>query len=77
MIQSTTSPSKRLALAWRNTSAPPTEVPEENDPKIELLIVRLKAGATLWKADGAYWDTGDTHVNNVFEKATWSPAAAC
>ncbi len=73
IIQKTISPSKRLALAWRNTGAPPTVVPEENDPDIELVIVRLKDGAILWKADGAYWDTGDTHINNVFEEATWSP----
>ncbi len=65
--------SKRLALAWRNTSAPPTVMPEQNDPNIKLLIVRLKDGATLWKADGAYWDTGDTHISNIFEVATWSP----
>ncbi len=73
VIRKTISPSKRLALAWRNTEAPPTVVPEDNDPNIELLIVRLKDGATLWKADGAFWDTGDTHINNVFEVATWSP----
>ncbi len=73
VIRNTISPSKRLALAWRNSGAPPTVVPEENDPNLELVIVRLKDGVTLWKADGAYWDTGDTHINNIFEVATWSP----
>lgn len=73
VIQDTVSPSKRLALAWRNTGAPPTVQPGEDDPDIELLIVRLKDGAILWKDKGTYWDTGDTHINNIFEKATWSP----
>jgi hypothetical protein len=73
VIQKTISPSKRLALAWRDTGAPPTEQPGEDDPDIELLILRIKDGAILWKDKGAYWDTGDTHINNVFEKATWSP----
>jgi hypothetical protein len=73
VIRNTVSPLQRLALAWR-TAGPPTEVPD-GDPKLELLIVRLKDGAILHKSKGVYWDTGDTHIDNIFERATWSPDA--
>jgi hypothetical protein len=62
VVDNTISPSKRLALAWRATGAPPTDQPGDYDDDIEVLIVRL--------ADGG---TGDTHVNHVSEFATWSP----
>lgn len=43
------SPSKRLAFAWRLANRPPTERPEENDPNLENLIVRIADGAVLAK----------------------------
>jgi hypothetical protein len=75
VIDKTISPSKRLALAWRATGAPPTEHPDDNASNLELIIVRINNGAILWKAKGVYWDTGDTHINNIFEEAIWSPDA--
>jgi hypothetical protein len=71
VIAKTMSPSKRLALAWRSPSGPPTEEPDEDD--IELLLIRLSDGAVLSQQKGAYWDTGESHANRVYEKAAWSP----
>jgi hypothetical protein len=72
VIDKTLSPSKRLALAWRSTDYPPTE-PAEGDDSLELLLIRLKDGAVLSRRKTDYWDTGDTHVNRLYETATWSP----
>jgi hypothetical protein len=71
VIAKTTSPSRRLALAWRSPGGPPTEQPDEDD--IELLLIRLSDGAVLSRQKGAYWDTGESHANRVYEKACWSP----
>ena len=72
VIEKTMSPSKRLALAWRSMDHPPTE-PAENDDNLELLLIRLKDGAVLSRRMTYYWDTGETHVNRLYETATWSP----
>jgi hypothetical protein len=66
------SPSKRLALAWRSTNYPPTESAEDDD-SLELLLIRLKDGVVLSRRKTDYWDTGETHVNRLYETATWSP----
>lgn len=71
VIADTISPSKQLALAWRSTSGPPTEQPDDDD--IELLLVRLSDGAVLSKQKGAFWDTGEMHANRRGETAAWSP----
>jgi len=72
VIEKTVSPSKRLALAWRSTNYPPTESAEDDD-SLELLLIRLKDGAILSRRKTDYWDTGETHVNRLYETATWSP----
>jgi hypothetical protein len=72
VIEKTVSPSKRLALAWRSTNYPPTKSAEDDD-SLELLLIRLKDGAVLSRRKTDYWDTGDTHVNRLYETATWSP----
>ena len=70
VIDDTTSPSERLALAWRTPSGPPTEQPDDDD--VELLLIRLADGAVLSKAKGEFWDTGESHSNRKQEKAAWS-----
>jgi hypothetical protein len=72
VIEKTMSPSKRLALAWRSIDHPPTES-AEGDDNLELLLIRLKDGAVLSRRMTDYWDTGETHVNRLYETATWSP----
>jgi hypothetical protein len=64
VIDETASPSRRLALAWRSTSSPPTE-PADGDDDLELLLIRLKDGAVLSRRKTDYWDSGDTHVNRL------------
>jgi hypothetical protein len=71
VIADTVSPSKRLALAWRSPSSPPTEDPDTDD--LELLLIRLSDGVVLSKSKGAYWNTGEAHSNRIYEKAAWSP----
>lgn len=71
VIADSISPSRRLALAWRSPSGPPTEQPDEDD--IELLLMRLSDGAVLSRQKGAYWDTGESHANRLYAAAFWSP----
>jgi hypothetical protein len=72
-IPETSSPSKRLALAWRFTNRPPTDRPNENDPNLESLIVRIGDGAILAKSRGAYWHLGDRYAPRQYLRAAWSP----
>jgi hypothetical protein len=68
----TTSPSGRLAFGWRLTDRPPTVVPEENDPNLENIVVRIGDGAILAKSHGSYWDLG-TKIARAHVSAAWSP----
>jgi hypothetical protein len=68
----TTSPSGRLAFGWRLTDRPPTLVPEENDPSLENIVVRIGDGAVLAKSHGSYWDLG-TKIAKAHVFAAWSP----
>jgi hypothetical protein len=72
VISRSTSPSKRLALAWRLANRAPSVRPDEHDPDLENLIVRIKDGAVLARTHGVYWHTGDrtAKANNI---ASWSP----
>ncbi len=70
VIADTLSPSKRLALAWRSTKGPPTEVPSGDT---EILVVRVADGAILATSTGIYWNTGEASANRLEELATWSP----
>ena len=72
VVPKTTSPSKRLALAWRLTDRPPVYQPVEHDHHLENVIVRIEDGAILAKTHSAYWLTSDrTEKANVI--ASWSP----
>ncbi|MGA3310873.1 MAG: hypothetical protein ABSD08_20010 [Xanthobacteraceae bacterium] len=73
IIPKTTSPSHRLALAWRVTNRPPTIRPNDNDPDLESLIVRIEDGAILAKSRGFYWNLGDRYAPRQYFRAAWSP----
>lgn len=70
VLKGTTSPSKRLAFAWRE----PDDVPKFNPGDVELMLVRLADGAILAQLKGEYWETADGgHANRMDEWAVWSP----
>jgi hypothetical protein len=71
-IVKTISPSKRLAFAWRLANRPPTDRPDENDPNLENIIVRIADGAVLAKSHGSYWDLS-TKIAKAFLFTAWSP----
>lgn len=71
VVDGTTSPSKRLAFAWRSPGHPPTEEPEEGN--VETLLIRLSDGAALWSTEGIYWNTGTMQANRYNQAAAWSP----
>jgi hypothetical protein len=73
VVPKTRSPSNRLALAWRLTNKPPSYRPNENDPDLESLIVRVEDGAILVKSPGTYWDIGERTAKEQYLSAAWSP----
>jgi hypothetical protein len=72
VIVRTISPSKRIAFAWRLADRPPTDRPEESDPNLENLIVRISDGAILAKSHGSYWDLS-TKIAKAYLITAWSP----
>jgi hypothetical protein len=73
IIPKTTSPSNRLALAWRMTNRPPTDRSNDNESDLESLIVRIEDGAILVKSQGTYWDIGERTAKGQRAFAAWSP----
>ncbi|MBV9238136.1 MAG: hypothetical protein JOZ94_20060 [Xanthobacteraceae bacterium] len=76
VVDGTTSPSKRIAFAWRVPGRPPTQPPDEAGDsmfRVESLLIRLSDGAVLSSAKGEYWRTGDLQANNIDESVAWSP----
>jgi len=73
VIPKTTSPSNRLALAWRLTSSAPGYQLHEGNPDLESLIVRIADGAILAKSQGTYWNMGDRYAKAQYLTAAWSP----
>jgi hypothetical protein len=73
VIPKTTSPSNRLALAWRLTSSAPGYQLHEDNPDLESLIVRIADGAILAKSQGTYWNMGDRYAKAQYLTAAWSP----
>jgi hypothetical protein len=74
-MANTISPSRRLALAWRiyterNRAA---ELEDDKAGIYESVLVRLRDGAILWPLGAIYRDPGNTHGNNFFVVAAWSP----
>jgi hypothetical protein len=72
VIVKTISPSKRLAFAWRLANRPSTDRPEEGDPNLENLIVRMADGAVLARSHGSYWDLS-TKIAKAYLITAWSP----
>jgi hypothetical protein len=73
IIPDTTSPSHQFALAWRLANGPPTSRPNDGDPNLESLIVRVGDGAILAKSHGYYWHLGDRYAPRQYLHAAWSP----
>ena len=77
VVDGTTSPSKRLAFAWRVPGRPPTEPPPDGKGDslliVDSLLIRLSDGAVLSSAKGQYWRTGDAMANHIDEDVVWSP----
>ena len=76
VVDGTTSPSKRLAFAWRAPGRSPTEPPEDKGDSmliVESLLIRLSDGAVLSRAKGEYWRAGDLQANHIDETVAWSP----
>jgi hypothetical protein len=69
VIDGTTSPSMRLAFAWRQ----PDGLPKSDPDDVELMLVRLADGAILAELKGEYWEAGDSRANREQEWAAWSP----
>jgi hypothetical protein len=68
VVEGTTSPSKRLAFAWRAPGRSPTEPPDEKADSwftVESLLIRLSDGAVLSSGKGMYWRTGDARANHM------------
>ena len=57
VVEGTTSPSKRLAFAWRAPGRSPTELFDETGDSrftVESVLIRLSDGAMLSSAKGMY-----------------------
>jgi len=72
VIVKTISPLKRVAFAWRLANGPPTDRPEDGDPNLENLIIRIADGAVLAKSHGTYWDLS-TKIAKAYLITAWSP----
>ena len=76
VVEGTTSPSKRLAFAWRAPGRSPTEPPDETGDgrfTVESVLIRLSDGAVLSSAKGMYWRADDAMANHMSEEVAWSP----
>ena len=47
-------------------------MPEENDPNLENIVMRIGDGAILAKSNGSYWSLG-TKIAKAHVSAAWSP----
>jgi hypothetical protein len=65
--------SHRLALAWRLSNRPPTFPPNDGDPDLESLVVRISDRAVLARSRGFYWDLGNRYPPRQYVRAAWSP----
>ena len=74
VIEGTTSPSGRLAFAWRSKSSAPHDLLTDREHyDLESLLIRLTDGAVLAAGKGEFWDTGEVHVNRHETHVAWSP----
>jgi hypothetical protein len=71
VIDGTTSPSGKLAIAWRSPSGSPAEVPDTDS--VENHLVRLDDGKSLGIVVGRAWSTGTARANHITQTVAWSP----
>lgn len=71
VLPDTTSPSGKLAVAWRSASGKSGEVADIHD--VQHHLVRLADGKSLGVVVGYGWDTGTAHTNHYALNVAWSP----
>jgi hypothetical protein len=71
VIDGTTSPSGKLAIAWRPRTASPEELPDTDS--VENHLIRLGDGKILSLVVGRIWSTGTARANHVTQTVAWSP----
>ena len=72
VLDGTTSPSGKLAIAWLSRSGGTEEVPADID-SVENHLVRLEDGKSLALVVGRSWRTGDAQGNHIYQTVAWSP----
>ena len=70
VLDDTTSPSGKLAIAWRDKGES-TEFPEPDN--VENSLVRLADGKSLAVVVGRKWVNGKGRANHVYQTVAWSP----
>jgi hypothetical protein len=71
VIDGTTSPSGKLAIAWRSRNGGPDDIPDIES--VENHLVRLADGKSLALVVGRAWSTGDARANHITQTVAWSP----
>jgi hypothetical protein len=71
VLDGTTSPSGKLAIAWRSRSVGTDGVPDLDS--VENHLVRLEDGKSLGTVVGRSWDTGTARSNHISQTVAWSP----
>jgi hypothetical protein len=71
VIDGTTSPSGKLAIAWRSRTASSDDVPDTES--VENHLVRLADGKILSLVVGRTWSTSTARANHVTQTVAWSP----
>jgi hypothetical protein len=69
VLDGTTSPSGKLAIAWRSRNT--EEVPRMDS--VENHLVRLQDGKSLGIVVGRSWNTGTARGNHITQTVAWSP----
>jgi hypothetical protein len=71
VLDGTTSPSGKLAIAWRSRSSYTQEGPDTDS--VENHLVRLQDGKSLGIVVGRSWNTGTARGNHITQTVAWSP----
>ena len=71
VLDGTTSPSGKLAIAWRSRSGGTEDVPDIDS--VENHLVRLEDGKSLALVVGRSWNTDQAQGNHIYQTVAWSP----
>jgi hypothetical protein len=71
VLDGTTAPSGKVAIAWRSRNGSTDEVPGIDD--VENHLVRLEDGSSLGIVVGRAWNTGTAQANHINQTIAWSP----